>query len=258
MNTPNEPPNVPPERDAEPVAPVDPLDERLSAALDGHDADGTPEPADARAVERGRDLAAARDLLAVPPAPLDDVTRRRLLRTALDAAPTPSRSSGGRTQRWVRGGSVAAVVLAVVAAAAWGLASLNRSPSTKESGSQAASATTAPAGPVDLHEVSNPDVLKRRVEASLNRTPAAPTGPTSTTAAPGPGLTTASGNGAKRLPRCVSTVRVPAGDTPELLGTATFHGTPALVIVAREQSRTLIFVVATTDCRLLSFQFLKR
>lgn len=259
MSTPNEPPDLPPDRDPEPVAadaPVDPLDERLSAALDGHETDATFEPLDARGVERGRALAAARDLLAVPLEPLDDVTRRRLLRTALDASPTSSRGSSERALRWVRGVAVAAAVLAAIALSGWGLASLNHNSSSSK-GASSANATTAPAGPVDLNEVSNPDVLKRRVEAALG-VPIAPTGPTSTTAVPNPEQTTVSGGNAQLVSRCLSTLRVPAGDTPELLGTATFHGAPALVVIAREKSRTLIFVVATADCRLLTYQFLKR
>jgi hypothetical protein len=260
MSTANEPPERPPDRDPSRdarVAPVDPLDERLSAALDGEPTGPGSTPLDASAAERERDLAAARDLLAVPPAPLDDLTRRRLVRAALDASPTSSRSSSERALRWVRVGGVAAAVLAVIALSGWGLASLNQSSSKKGSETEAASGTTAPAGPVDLNEVSNPDVLKRRVEAALGVS-IAPTGPTPTTALPNPQPTTESGRGTKSVPRCVATVRVPAGDTPELLGTATFHGTPALVVVAREKSRTLIFVVATAGCRLLSFQFLKR
>jgi hypothetical protein len=246
--------NDPPENEPEPRTTVDPLDERLSAGLDGHE----PEPAtapDATALARGRELAAARDLLAVPPPRLDDITRARLLRAALDASPTSSRTSGERASRWARPVAVAAAVLAVVGLSGWGLASLNHSSSNNASSSRAATAeTTARSGPVDLHEVSNPRVLKQRVEAALN-TPNAPA--TATTAAPNPAETTVPGS-AKSGAECVATTSVPAGDTPELLGTATFHGAPALVVVAREPARTLIFVLARSDCRLLTYQFLKR
>jgi hypothetical protein len=146
-------------------------------------------------------------------------------------------------------------VLAVVAAAGWGIASLNSNSSNGAKRAGLATGETSSAGPLALNDVSNPNVLKRRVEAALG-TSIAPRGPTSTTAVPNLAQTTVPG--AKPLPRCVSTVPAPAGDTPELLGTATFHGAPALVIIAREPSRTLIFVVATADCRLLTSQFLKR
>ena len=54
------------------VGAVDPLDERLSAALDGESAPRSATRAD-QADDRRRALAAARDLLAVPPPPLDDI-----------------------------------------------------------------------------------------------------------------------------------------------------------------------------------------
>ena len=257
MSTPEDPPQVPPERDPDPVAAVDPLDERLSAALDGLE----PAPAselDAAARERARDLAAARDRLAVPPPRLDDVTRRRLLRTAIDASPTSSTPPAERAF-WVRGGAVAAVVLAVLGLAGWGLSSLNLGSSNTKASSKAASAEPSePRGPVDLHDVSNPAVLKRRVEAAL-RTSNAPSagGTATTTAAPNLNQTTA-------VPRppsaadCVASAPVPAGDTSQLLGTATFHGAPAFVVVAREPTRTLVFVLAQADCEVFTSQFLKQ
>jgi hypothetical protein len=257
MSTTNEPPNEPTGSDAESAAAVDPLDERLSAALDGPASGSGSAPTaetpadDARTARRRRDLGAARDLLAVPPPRLDDMTRRRMLRTAVAASTTPSRSSNERARRRLRVATVAAVVLAVVGLAGWKLASLNLSSSKEDSNAKTASAaTSAPGTPVDLHEVSDPSVLRRRVEAAL--------GAPHSTAAPQPGNTTTSPRVAASPTRCVSTVRVPAGDTPELLATATFRGAPALVVVARDPSRTLVFVLATTDCRLLSSQFLKR
>jgi hypothetical protein len=258
MTPPNEPrePNEPPEPDAERDVPVDPLDERLSAALDGFE---PTSELDASTRDRGRDLAAARDRLAVPPPPLDDLTRRRLLRTALDASTTSSRPSGERTWRWLRVGAVAAAVIVVLGLAGWGLSSLDLGSNSKESGSKADSAeTSGPRGPVNLHDVSNPEVLKRRVESELRATSApGASGTATTTAAPNLEQTTT----ARRPPSaadCVASVPVPAGDTPQLLGTATFHDAPAFVVIARERTRTLVFVLAQTDCKLLTSQFLKQ
>ncbi len=239
---------------------MDPLDERLSAALDGVDLEPTSE-LDTAARERGRDLAAARDQLAVPAPPLDDVTRRRLLRAALDASTPSSRPAGERAWRRVRGGVVAAAVLAIIGFAGWGLSSLNLgSSNSKESGAKAGSAETsaAPSGPVNLHDVSNPVVLKRRAEAAL-RAASAPSasGTATTTTALNLNQTTAVPR-APTAAHCVASVPVPAGDTPLLLGTAAFHDTPAFVVVAREPTRTLVFVVARADCKLLTSQFLKR
>ena len=57
------------------------------------------------------------------------------------------------------------------------------------------------------------------------------------------------------LDNCIATVRLPAGATAEVLGRGTYNGAPATVLVAHDGGRTLIFVVATADCRLLSSQF---
>jgi hypothetical protein len=54
---------------------------------------------------------------------------------------------------------------------------------------------------------------------------------------------------------CDATVRVPAGAAPTVLGDAVFRGVPATVIVAHDGGRTLIYVVARSDCRLLTSQF---
>jgi hypothetical protein len=256
------PPDKPDESD-EPVAAVDPLDERLSAALDGA-ADPAPPPVDhsddARVAARLRALEAGRDLLAIPPPPLDDLTRRRMLRAAIAA--TGSRSKR-RDLRWINRTGIAAALLALVVLAGWGLKRLDVNSSGSRSSTKAASSATtrataaAPSVLPDLHEVSDPTVLERRVEAALaqersgaaaqldNRVPA-----------PDTLSSTTLGGNANEQEVCVSKVPVPKGVTPGLLGTATFHDEPALVIVARDQSRTLVFVVARSDCRRLSSQLI--
>jgi hypothetical protein len=244
-------PNDPPE----PTAAVDPLDERLSAALDGaSDPDSEPsevaEPSDdEHASARSRALEAARDLLAIPPPPLDDLTRRRLVRTAVAERQAPKRRSG----QWLARVSGSAALVALVVLAGWALVGLAHNSGTSSGGSKAASrATNAPvAAPLDLHEVSDPAVLRQRVEAVLR-------GVSPKTALPQLEPTPSTGAGeSTRAARCLSAVRVPAGATPGVLATATFHGTPALVVVAHDGSGTLIFVLASTDCRPLSYQFLR-
>ena len=109
----DEPPTHPTEpAPSDTVAAVDPLDERLSAALDGESA---PEESDTdadarrRSPSRARD---ARDLLAVPPPPLDDITRRRMLRAAVAVRPQGNTRDLKRLNRI----GAAAAVLAVVVA----------------------------------------------------------------------------------------------------------------------------------------------
>jgi hypothetical protein len=277
------PPNEPDPRTgtdpAEALAPVDPLDERISAALDGAPAPEAPSAPgradDANAADRARAIEAARDLLSIPPPPLDDVTRRRMVRTALDTA-TASTSrattpSSRDRRHWLRVAGVAAALIAVVGAGGWALTTLNHNASRSAPDAKAASGTTGvpslQSAPVDLHEVSNPLVLKQRVLAALgsvnggsassgSAAPPEARAP-STTAVPGPGPASTTAGAAASPARCVSTVRVASGVTPELLGTATYRGAPAIVVIARDRSRTLIFVLASTDCRLLSSQFVR-
>jgi hypothetical protein len=261
--TPPDNPDNPDETD-EPVAAVDPLDERLSAALDGN-ADPEPQPVDpsdeARVAARLRALEAGRDLLAIPPPPLDDLTRRRMLRAAIAA--TGSRSKR-RDLRWLNRTGIAAALLALVVLAGWGLKSLDvNSSESRSAGKAASSATTRPTAAApsvlpDLHEVSDPTVLERRVEAALVAQERSGAAARLGTRKPAPDTlsSTTLGGNANEQDVCVSTVPVPAGVTPGLLGTATFHDEPALVIVARDQSRTLVFVVARSDCRRLTSQLI--
>jgi hypothetical protein len=259
-----EPPTEPPASDShDGAAVVDPVDERLSAALDGaqpsvHDFGPGSDPLevldDDRLVARRRDLEAARDLLAVPPPSLDELTRRRMLRAALAAAPTAP-AAKHRDRRLL----AAAAVLVVVAAAGWALTRLDVHSNTS---SRAAESASAPAvgTALNLHEVSNPALLKGRVEAALRAQPASgavgnPASPDRLPPVAAP-FTTHGGITAAQS-RCVATVRVPPGDIPEILAVATFHGAPALVVVARDGPRTLIFVLAAADCRLLGSQFLR-
>jgi len=222
---------------------VDPLDERLSAALDGEPIAGAPGPGDpaldsAAAAARGRALAAARDVLATPPPPLDDVTRRRLLDTARAAGPAPRRDRA----RWLGPAASVAAVLVAVVLGGWGLIAVLHGSSTSSkssaAGQGAAAMTTGPLHLRSLGEISNPARLLREVRAELARRPSG-----DRSSVPGAA--------------CRGTVRVPTDVTLEVLARATFHGAPAVVLVGREPPRTLVYVLATGDCRLLSAQFFK-
>jgi len=168
----------------------------------------------------------------------------------------------------------AAAVLAVVVIGGATLKALdngsdNHSKSSSASKS-AASATTAvpPSSSRDLHEISDPEVLRSRVESLLRAAPA-PTAAhrsTQSTSVAADGSTGASTERSKDNAEssagvvgtnCLSSVRVPAGATPSVLADATFDGAPAVVVVAHDGPRILIYVLAKNDCRLLTSQFLK-
>jgi hypothetical protein len=251
-------PSTHPTEPAEPSA-VDPLDERLSAALDDEAAPGHPDTdtaVDAGPVDdRRRALAEARDLLAVPPPRLDDITRRRIVRNAIAERPQAKTRDLTRLNRV----GAAAAVLAVVVAGGLAINSIGSSSNDRASmtaSDKAASGTTsAPeAAPFALRDVSDPEVLKERVAAALDANDnGAPTAGSETTTSRS-NANTDSGAAA----RCLTTITVSKDATaPRLLADATFKGTPALVAIATNKSGTAVYVLAKNDCRLLTYQFLK-
>ena len=243
-------------------AAVDPLDERLSAELDG---ESTPEPvgavdvAEAEADDRRRALGAARDLLAVAPPALDDVTRRRMVRAAVAVGP----HGRPRDLTWLtRIGKVAAA-LAVVVAGGLAIKALANSsgPSYKASGGagKASSPTTMAvrAAPFDLHDVSNPDVLKRRVAAALGALGVTTSTAAAPLTAPLPEQPTSAADNSPD--RCLATVPHAKGaPAARVLAEATYKGTPAIVAVVTNGDGTAVYVLARSDCRLLTYQFLKQ
>jgi len=243
----------------------DPTDERLSAELDGAaDRDAGPSDRSPEREARARALAAARDLLAVGPSPLDELTRRRLLDAAVDDWQRSTRAQPRDRRRLQRAGAAAAV-LALIAVGAAVLANAGGHSGSSRAATNGAAGTTTPAPPSNhsaakparsLREVSNPDVLRRRVETLLRSVAKAP----ATTAGRSSDSFSTSGGADLVVPgaRCASTVRVPAGATPELLGTATFHGAPAVIVIAHDGQRILVFVLAQSDCRPLASQFINR
>jgi hypothetical protein len=263
----DEPFTSPTEPGAAEDPPVDPVDERLSARLDGESDPVADEPPvdTPRAEDRRRALAAARDLLAIPPLPVDDVTRRRLLRTALGAA-APARRSERDRQRWNRLGAAAALLVVVVGGAValtnLGSGSDGRQAS-KSAATESATTTVGPKAPsaTDLGEVSDPAVLRRRVEAALRsrRQPSTTTLDSQNfsgekTTEDGLALSPTSAPSS-----CAAKVRVPSSaSTPTTLADASYKGAPAVVLVATDGPRTLVFVLATADCRLLTSQFLRQ
>lgn len=216
---------------------ADPVDERLSAALDGEGETGLLDAPGTAA--RARALAQARDLLALPPPPLDDVTRRRLLDRARTQGVAPRR----RGVRWSVPAAAAALVL-VVGLGGWVVVAGLRSSGDSSNGSKAATAgtTARAAGNANLGEVSKPERLRREVTGALTHDS---------------GGAPAAGAGSAAVPgtRCVDTLHVPSGVTPEVLGRATFDGASAVVVIGRESSRILVYVLSSSDCRLLSAQF---
>jgi hypothetical protein len=232
-----------PQRD--PSAPDPALDDAVSAFLDGEPVDDATR---ARPEFAGRlaELALARDALgAAEPVPaLDDVTRRRLVRTAVDAA---ADDRDARTSTWMRRlgplGAAAAVLAVVVGLGALVVSGGDDSDSTAVSsedsssddsggGAGAESATPdavggAPSDLGDLGDVSDLDALAAEVRdasrgaGDLDATQATlPCTEEITALEPGPIVAT---------------------------GTGTFEGRPAVVVVTTDAAGEQVVLVATTD-----------
>ncbi len=186
------------------------------------------EPAAARAAEeaaaRGRAL--VRD--AVPP--LDDLTRHRLVRTAVRAGPPGAASA---TRRHVKVFAVAAaVLLAVISVGAVLAVALHSDDGS--SGDRSGGRAPALRGEVgDLGDVTSPAALRslldRRARHRGGRTGGASSGTTD------PGAND-----------CVD--ELAGGKPARFSGTATYRGEAAAVVGVARGGRTIVFVVARSSC----------
>ncbi|HEX4489853.1 MAG TPA: hypothetical protein VH914_01490 [Acidimicrobiia bacterium] len=187
-------------------------------------------------------LARARDAIGTSPPPLDEATRRRLVNRALaERAPAPTPAPAIRRLNRVPPPLLAAAaVIAVVGLGVWALAAMSHSTSETGSASRngAGAATTTPKAAA-LGDVSEPRRLLAQVRAALRAQPT--DAPITNPSIPGR--------------QCVTTVKTPAGVTARPLSTATYRGAPAIVVVARDDRKTLIYVLDRRDCRLLTSQF---
>ena len=206
--------------------------------------DDTPDASGADA--RDERLAQA---LAVPP--LDDVTRRRLVRTALEHEPEEPRSPA-------RFAAIASIAAALVVGAVIGWALVRQpdetSTTTARRGSQSGTGTVALApsssnaavlpaagdstGPVtalgDLGDVTDANRLRTQLQESFVKS-AGPEDPSAVAQVPCVGI----------APRSVDLVAVSA------IGTATYKGMPATVLVGTSpEGHALAVIVRPPDCTL--------
>ncbi len=195
-------------------------------------------------------LEQARAAVRAPVPPLDDVTRRRLVGTATDAAPKPA-ASAPRSRRWVAVTAIAAAALLVVAGIAVAVSSMSNDSSS--SSSESASSATAPLhGDVgDLGDVTSPAALR----ALLDRRAAGDT----TTTVPASAKSQFAGGGSASdaqnvapAPSATSTAacarRLAGHRTVAFTGAGTFQGAPVTIVGITTGGRTIVFVVSDTDC----------
>lgn len=248
----NQPPHVPTPSDGFDV------DEALTALIDGElDAfardHGTSEAAvreqlanDPRLEERRRALLAARAAIAEPAPPLDDLTRHRLVRDAVRAAPAPE--SGAPRRRWSPWIAAAAAALVVVIGVGLAIAAFGNDSSTSSSSRGSSRVADPLRGNVgDLGDITSPAALRAllngRAAAAKKRAPSTvplQNGSASSGSEPAPAA------GATASPAACA--RELSGRAPTFSGTATFRGVPALVLGVAKGGRTIVFVIGRSDC----------
>jgi hypothetical protein len=246
----------------------DDTDEAVSALVDGElaafarDHDLLEAEVHSR-LERWPGLADARRALGAlrdaPPSvdadrPLDTVTRRRLVRGAMDAtasAPAPSRSSRNRALLWT--GSAAAAAAAIVGlvaivgqgSARHDAAKTSSAASEKDAAGGGSASSARYAG--DLGDVTDPASL--RVALVKAAAPAAPAAgdfasrsqDQNGSPAPSPELTT-----------CAA--KTAAGRPVQFVATATYRGQRAAVVAVADGGRTAAYVTSLPECTVLTFQ----
>lgn len=248
----------------------DDTDEALSALVDGElDAFArerglTEDAARARleawpeAEARLAELDRARASMQVPVPELDDVTRRRLVRGASNAAPKPY-APAPRSRSWLAIAAVAAAGLLVVIGIGVAISSMGGGGESKSS--QSAATGAAVRSPLrgdvgDLGDVTSVAALRAlldRREAAAgaskrsagNASDAAPEPERSVAGAAGtapPGADTRTVD-----PRRCAFELAGSRDVT-FSGTGTSRGAPVAILGVGEGGRTIVFVVSSTDC----------
>lgn len=190
-------------------------------------------------------------LLEVPP--LDDLTRRRLVRRALDEPGAVVGDMAARRRQLVGALGVAAAAVVVVVAGAVVLRAGDDSGDTTAARSAdeepaenggANEAAAAPGAFADLGEVSDPAVLREQLGALA--------------AAPEPrgeseGDTQERAAGGAAVPAgCLTVLEQAGAGSPTLVAGGTYQGAPALVLVAPKGGIDLAFVLDASTCELRS------
>lgn len=255
----------------------DATDEAVSALLDDElddfaSAHGTTADDARRALDawpgfesRRRELEHARAALAGDDVVLDAHARRRLVRTAIDAAPAGgARVSASHRRRAWRPIAIAAAVLVVLGAAGFGLSQLGGGSSTSSKASKATDGVASSATYVGaVGEIANTETLRALVaqqQAGLpvhaqgefsNPSPApgtrsrqpASSAPTTTT----PAQASAARADATRCARAVA-----GRDPVTFLATATYQGRPVVVAGVHRGARTVAFVLDRGTCAVVT------
>jgi hypothetical protein len=246
-------------------------DEAISAALDGElgafaAEHGITEEAVRDRLESWPGFAARRAALDhvrgavhAPTPPLDDVSRRRLVRTASNEQPGSSAATPRPTRSWARLVAVAAAGLIVVAGIAFAVSAIDGDDASMTSGDSAGTSAAPLHGDVgDLGDVTRPEALRalldRREAAALDEADAAERSgdgaeaPPSATSGASSSLDGGGSDSARTVTPEACAAQLAGERKVAFTGTGTYQGTPVTIIGITERGRTIVFVVPSTDC----------
>ncbi len=202
--------------------------------------------AGSKARERREQLVAVRTALQSPLEPLDDLSRRRLLDAAGAAGAGPPARSAPRWTTRLAAAAAAAVILV-----GGGIFLATRSgEDTGAKGGESATARKIPSG--DLGDLGVLD------QSTVNDLIGGPAGSTPVPSAPGSTLRSEAVQGsdasgasgpaatADQVTACRNHYR--ASGTVRFTAAGSFGGTPAVIVGIANGDRTIVFVVAASDC----------
>ena len=246
----------------------DDTDEALSALLDGElgafAADHGLTEAEARerlehwsgyperlaALERGRAEVAA------PVPPIDDLTRRRLIRNALPAADGIGATSNRSGWSWLRISAAAAAALIVLAGLGAMLTSLGTGSDTNAKSSGTGSAAEVPRGNLgSIGDVTDPAAIRALVQPGAQKKPTATTDAAAAAGELSGGTandSTSSGTFSERADAQVDpkacAAQLAKARPVRFFATGTYRGQPVTVVGIESGARTIAFVVPSNDC----------
>ncbi len=199
--------------------------------------------------ERRERIAAARAALQRPPEPLDDLARRRVLTAA--AAGAGSAAPGRGAARWPTRLAAAAAAVVLLVGGGIFLATRSGDDNAAKSSRSAATAGRIPKG--DLGNLgaldqSKVDRLIRGLDAGdKTQTSLAPdVRPSSALDSADNRDATGPATTAKQVASCRS--HYEASGTVRFTAAGSFGGTPAVIVGIANGDRTIVFVVAASDC----------
>ncbi len=205
------------------------------------------------ASERRAQLVAARDAVAAPGAPLDEVTRARLVAGAIASPGSSASAREPRARGWyLRAGAAAAVALVVVggvvALATQGGGGGDAAKSAATGGKSVRSGNIGDIGNIDQQKLDALVGGPRADAAAASSTSLAPQSAQSGTSSEVNGFDRDATVRARPDQVTQCTEALGAQGTVRFNGSGAYQGEPAVIVGIAAGDRTVVFVVAASDC----------